>query len=534
MLSFKNDTFKILQIADTQEGKKISPDTLDLINSALDRVEPDLVVYSGDQIWGKRTFKGNRDAIKNSLDILTKPCRSRKIPFTICFGNHDRQVGLSNEEQFEIYKEFDYFIGESEKDIDGCANHIIEIKDGDELKFLLYLIDSHSNLEIGYDNVHENQIEWYKKKRDSYEEKYGHLIPSIVIQHIPVCEIFELLNEVKKNTKGAVRGFRTHANRFYVLNKDKVNANGFMNIVFYTIEFVFLTALFLLLLFAHGFYRPLHRLTIVSESYAKGNFEPRTQIHRNDELGYLANTMDYMANELDTLEEDQRKFISNVSHDFRSPLTSIKGYIEAMLDGTIPPELQNKYLNIILFETERLTKLTQGILDLNRFGQHRGMMLDLTDFDINRMIKTTILTFEGTCSAKGLSFDLVLTGQKLYVHGDMSKIQQVLYNLIDNATKFSHNDASIKIETSIKNEKVLISVKDSGIGIPAESIKKIWDRFYKTDLSRGKDKRGTGLGLAIVKEIIQAHNEHINVISTEGVGTEFIFTLPLAKKEVQS
>ena len=163
-----------------------------------------------------------------------------------------------------------------------------------------------------------------------------------------------------------------------------------------------------------------------------------------------------------------------------------------MLDGTIPPELQNKYLNIILFETERLTKLTQGILDLNRFGQHRGMMLDLTDFDINRMIKTTILTFEGTCSAKGLSFDLVLTGQKLYVHGDMSKIQQVLYNLIDNATKFSHNDASIKIETSIKNEKVLISVKDSGIGIPAESIKKIWDRFYKTDLSRGQKGNRAG------------------------------------------
>ena len=159
------------------------------------------------------------------------------------------------------------------------------------------------------------------------------------------------------------------------------------------------------------------------------------------------------------------------------------------------------------------------------------MMLDLTDFDINRMIKTTILTFEGTCSAKGLSFDLVLTGQKLYVHGDMSKIQQVLYNLIDNATKFSHNDASIKIETSIKNEKVLISVKDSGIGIPAESIKKIWDRFYKTDLSRGKDKRETGLGLAIVKEIIQAHDENINVISTEGVGTEFIFTLPAAQRE---
>ena len=311
-------------------------------------------------------------------------------------------------------------------------------------------------------------------------------------------------------------------------------ANGFMNLVFYTMELVFLAALGLVFVYIHRFYRPLCRLTAVCKSYAKGDFEPRTGMNRSDELGYLANTMDYMANELDTLEEDQRKFISNVSHDFRSPLTSIKGYVEAMLDGTIPPELQGKYLNIILFETERLTKLTQGILDLNRFGQHRGMMLDLTDFDINRMIKTTILTFEGTCSAKGLSFDLVLTGQELFVHADMSKIQQVLYNLIDNATKFSHNDSPIKIETSIKNEKVLISVKDSGIGIPADSIKKIWDRFYKTDLSRGKDKRGTGLGLSIVKEIMQAHNEHINVISTEGVGTEFIFTLPLAKKEVQS
>ena len=118
-----------------------------------------------------------------------------------------------------------------------------------------------------------------------------------------------------------------------------------------------------------------------------------------------------------------------------------------------------------------------------------------------------------------------------FVKGDMGKIQQVLYNLIDNATKFSHNNTAITIEASIRNGKVLISVKDSGIGIPRDSIKKIWDRFYKTDLSRGKDKRGTGLGLAIVKEIVQAHNENINVISTEGVGTEFIFTLPLLEKE---
>ena len=326
--------------------------------------------------------------------------------------------------------------------------------------------------------------------------------------------------------------------RSYVLIHKPVSgivrfSNEFLNIAFYTVGILALCALLLLLAFSYLNYRPLREITKVAQSYAKGNFEPRIHIHANDELGIIGNTMNYMANELDTLEEDQRKFISNVSHDFRSPLTSIKGYIEAMLDGTIPVELQDKYLNIILFETERLTKLTQGILDLNQFGRHRGIMLDLADFDINRMIKTTILTFEGTCEKKGITFDLVLTGQELFVHADMSKIQQVLYNLIDNATKFSHQNSAIKIETSIKNEKVFISVKDSGIGIPADSIKKIWERFYKTDLSRGKDKKGTGLGLAIVKEIIQAHNEHINVISTEGVGTEFIFTLPLSQKEVQ-
>ena len=237
-------------------------------------------------------------------------------------------------------------------------------------------------------------------------------------------------------------------------------------------------------------------------------------MHSNDEIGYLAASLNYMANELNTLEEDQRKFISNVSHDFRSPLTSIKGYVEAMLDGTIPVEMQEKYLNIILFETERLNKLTKSLLELNKFGSH-GVMLDVTDFDINQMIKTTLLTFEGICANKHIRFNLILSGEQLFITADFSKIQQVLYNLIDNAIKFSHQDSTITIETTEKNDKVFVSVKDTGIGIPKDSLKKIWERFYKTDLSRGKDKRGTGLGLSIVKEIIQAHGENINCISTE-------------------
>lgn len=227
-LKFRNSQFKIMQVADTQEGKNVSPDTLALINAAIEKEKPDLVVYSGDQIWNYASFKGNRDTVKDVLFKLTEPAHSRGIPFTVCFGNHDRQVGLSNEEQFEIYRSFPCFVGDSAKGIDGCANHVIEIADGSDIRFLLYCIDSNTSLKIGYDNVHENQIEWYRKTRDSYEEKLGRLIPSIVIQHIPVPEVFELLDEVKKGTKGAVQGFRNHKGKWYTLNKDKVNADGFM------------------------------------------------------------------------------------------------------------------------------------------------------------------------------------------------------------------------------------------------------------------------------------------------------------------
>ena len=152
--------------------------------------------------------------------------------------------------------------------------------------------------------------------------------------------------------------------------------------------------------------------------------------------------------------------------------------------------------------------------------------LSRTNFDIHRVIKDTAASFEGTCNAKNIVFDLTFGDSIQMVFADMGKIQQVMYNLIDNAIKFSHPGGTIYIQTSLRREKVFISVKDNGIGIPKESQKKIWDRFYKSDTSRGKDKKGTGLGLAIVKEIIQSHGENIDVISTEGVGTEFIFSLP--------
>lgn len=295
----------------------------------------------------------------------------------------------------------------------------------------------------------------------------------------------------------------------------------FVNIC-YLVFLIILFIVFLVIYYITVF--PVRRITKVCSEYAKGNFEEPMEIRTNDEYRELANSVKYMADELRNLDDYQKKFVANISHDFRSPLTSIRGYAEAMRDGTIPYEMQNKYLDIILFETERLTKLTTNLLALNSFD-NKGTLLDLSSFDINAVIRKTAATFEGQCTKKRIVFNLEFSAKETFVDADFDKIQQVLYNLIDNAIKFSNVDSTIKVTTEEKGSKVIISVKDHGIGIPKESIKKIWERFYKTDSSRGKDKKGTGLGLSIAKEIITSHNENINVVSTEGVGTEFIFSL---------
>ena len=310
------------------------------------------------------------------------------------------------------------------------------------------------------------------------------------------------------------------------LSQIEDSRDGFLNILYIVSGIIFGLSLIILLVFTKTVYLPLKKITEAANQYAEGNLKYKTTINTQDEMGYLAATLNYMSDELDKMEEYQRTFIANISHDFRSPLTSIKGYLEAILDGTIPPEMYEKYLNRVISETDRLNKLTQGLLTLNSLDS-KGY-LSRTNFDMNRVIKDTAASFEGTCDTKNIVLDLTFSENITLVYADLGKIQQVLYNLIDNAIKFSHPDSVIYIQTTVKYEKVFVSVKDTGIGIPKGSLKKIWERFYKTDQSRGKDKRGTGLGLAIVKEIIQNHGETIDVISTEGVGTEFIFTLPRA------
>ena len=291
---------------------------------------------------------------------------------------------------------------------------------------------------------------------------------------------------------------------------------------------VYLMVFLPLLIYQRYVHKPLKEIIRGASEFANGNLAYKIPVSSEDEIGYLANSLNYMAEKLNRNGEYQRQFISNISHDFRSPLTSIKGYVDAMLDGVIPSDSQEKYLKIIAYEAGRLEKLTEGLLTLNELDIHKRL-LKIQTFDINEVIKKTAATYEGDCTRRKILLELVLSGKELYAKADVDQIQQVLHNLLNNAIKFIRNNSTIIIETTEKNDKIFVSVKDHGIGIPKQSLHRIWERFYKTDISRGKDQTGTGLGLAIVKEIISAHGENINVISTEGVGTEFIFTLEKAR-----
>lgn len=284
-------------------------------------------------------------------------------------------------------------------------------------------------------------------------------------------------------------------------------------------------AFFFLAIMSHKVINPIKKLSAVAQEYSKGNFDAKTEIHSNDEIGQLADSMEYMADELSKFDEYRHDFVSNISHDFRSPLTSINGYIEAILDGTIPPESQSKYLHVVQNETNRLTKLTNGLLDLDRLESY-GPYLKISNFDFIDVVKSTLNTFEIKCINKNIAIYLNNHAENTFVSADKTKIQQVVYNLIDNAFKFTPAGKKIYVTITEKEDKLNVSVKDEGIGMNDDTAKKIWTRFYKGDTSRGKDKGGTGLGLAITKEIMKAHNETIEVISHEGEGSEFIFTLP--------
>lgn len=298
-------------------------------------------------------------------------------------------------------------------------------------------------------------------------------------------------------------------------------------IMLFTI-FAIIGAFILVYLFSKKISLPLIEINKAAKIMAGGNFKKRIYINSKDEIGQLANVLNDMSESLDQQEKRRREFISNISHDIRSPLTSMKGFLEAIIDGTIPEEKKEKYINIVLEETERLTVLANNILDINRLEDMDNQNRNVS-FDINELIRRIIISFEARVISKNLDIKISFAEKETFVFADLEKIQRVVYNLIDNAIKFTEINKSIHISTNVKGDKVFISIKDEGPGISIEDQKRVFDRFYKADYSRGKDKKGSGLGLSIVKEFILSQGETIEVKSELNKGSEFIFTLTKAE-----
>lgn len=272
--------------------------------------------------------------------------------------------------------------------------------------------------------------------------------------------------------------------------------------------------------------RELDELRDAVDYVAEGNFDKKIKVRNNDEIGELAHRFNEMADELAKLEEAKRRFISDLTHDLRSPLTSISGYTKGIMDGTIPYENQDRYLKIVYNESIRLSKMINDVLDLSRLESGK-MLINKSDFDVNHIIVETLDKFEQRIINKDIRMDIKLFEEKALAHGDAQAIGRVIYNLIDNAVKFIEPEATLFIRTEIKNEKVLVGIQNSAPFITEEHLKNIWNRFYKMDNSRGQQKNSSGLGLSIIKEIVKAHGEKIEVYSNEEIGVLFVFSLPV-------
>ena len=270
---------------------------------------------------------------------------------------------------------------------------------------------------------------------------------------------------------------------------------------------------------------PLREISSAAKRFASGRFDTRVPVRGSDEVAELAMAFNNMAESLDNYDNMRNTFMSDVSHDLRSPMTSISGFIDGILDGVIPPEKHEYYLQVVSSEIKRLSRLVSRLLDLSRI-QAGDRKFTMTDFDICEMARQILISFEQKINSKELDISFDIQEERMMVNADSDAIYQVLYNLCDNAVKFSTQGAKLSISiVRIKGKKIQVEVFNEGNGIAPADINYVFERFYKSDKSRGLNKSGAGLGLFISKTIMDAHGQKIWVESEYGKNCCFRFTL---------
>ncbi len=272
--------------------------------------------------------------------------------------------------------------------------------------------------------------------------------------------------------------------------------------------------------------RPIRKVSHAAREFADGKMDVRVEVTGEDEVPELAIAFNNMASSLERNEETRRMFLANVSHDMRTPMTTIGGFIDAILDGTIPPEESEHYLSIVSSEVKRLSRLVSTLLDISKI-QAGERKFTMEEFDICELSRQIIISLEQRLNEKKLDVEFECDEDNISVVADRDAIYQVLYNICDNGVKFAREGGKYKLSVKISDKKVLVSVYNEGDGIPSDDLPYVFDRFYKSDKSRGLDKTGVGLGMYISRTIMDAHGENITVHSKYGEFCEFTITLKM-------
>ncbi|MDR0952375.1 MAG: HAMP domain-containing histidine kinase [Oscillospiraceae bacterium] len=304
--------------------------------------------------------------------------------------------------------------------------------------------------------------------------------------------------------------------------------------------FILLAVSVLLIAIVLSFYasrrqaEPINEIAAAARKFAYGDFSARVTPRRSeDEIAALADSFNSMAESLEKSEQLRSEFIANVSHELKTPMTTIGGFADGILDGTIPKAEQDKYLEVISSETKRLSRMVRQMLHMSRIQNVDTPSLLAGSFDIAEVVVRTLLAFENKITSGGLDVDARLPEERILVRGDEDSLTQVFYNLLDNAVKFAEKGSVITVSLWKQDGRAYVAVENRGQTIDPEELPFIFDRFRKLDKSRSRDRDGVGLGLSIAKTILNNHNEDVSVTSRDGV-TRFVFTVKLKEKEKES
>ena len=415
--------------------------------------------------------------------------------------------------------EFRYFVGRNTESIEAVFSSLIKLTGDDQTVIVITDADGKILMLYGDDN-------------------------NIIDENMISREVIENLKREggSGNSSDLVNVFKTTStSQAYSVNSDSGEAHGYviasiysswigelnrviMKTVIISSIWVLIASLIMVYYLTEHVIGPMRKMRIAAKKFSQGHFEARVPVKGSDEIAELALAFNNMASSLEKLEFMRSSFLANVSHDLRTPMTTISGFVDGILDGTITPDRQGHYLEIVSSEVKRLSRLVSSLLDISKMQAGEKKFVPV-DFDICEMGRQILISFEQQLTQKNLDVEFETSSDKIMAFADKDAIHQVFYNLCHNAVKFSKEGGKYKVSIIENNKKIRVSVYNEGDGIQKEDIPYVFDRFYKGDKSRGLDRTGAGLGLYIAKTIMNSHGEDLTVDSVYGEYCEFTFTL---------